>query len=105
GGTNALLVRPPLALPFRLGPGSLAQHERAAQERGIPFVVADIAGVNLDVDQADDLLLPAEREAGGIKPARSCQWIIWDTLEHDIHHGSEISTTLGVHGLPPVEMS
>ncbi|KPV47947.1 hypothetical protein SE17_40715, partial [Kouleothrix aurantiaca] len=40
----------------------LAQHERAAQERGIPFVVADIAGVNLDVDQADDLLLLAERE-------------------------------------------
>jgi 2-phospho-L-lactate guanylyltransferase len=62
GGTNALLVRPPLALPFRFGPGSLAQHERAAQERGMPFVVADIAGVNLDVDQADDLLLLAERE-------------------------------------------
>ena len=49
--------------------------------------------------------LAAEREAGGVKPSRTCQWIIWDTLEHDIHHGSEISTTLGVHGLPPVEMS
>lgn len=62
GGTNALLVRPPLALPFRFGLGSLAQHERAAQEHGLPFVVADIAGVNLDVDHADDLLLLAERE-------------------------------------------
>ena len=49
--------------------------------------------------------LAAEREAGGVKPARTRQWIIWDTLEHDIHHGSEISTTLGVHGLAPVEMS
>jgi hypothetical protein len=25
-------------------------------------------------------------------------------LEHDIHHGSEISTTLGIHGLPVVEL-
>jgi hypothetical protein len=48
--------------------------------------------------------LDAERLAGEVKPARSRQWIIWGILEHDIHHGSEISTTLGVHGLPVVEM-
>ena len=48
--------------------------------------------------------LDAERLAGEVKPARSRQWIIWGVLEHDIHHGSEISTTLGVHGLPVVEM-
>lgn len=41
-----------------------------------------------------------ERRAGGVKPARSRQKIIWGMLEHDIHHGSEISTTLGIHGLP-----
>jgi uncharacterized damage-inducible protein DinB len=41
---------------------------------------------------------------GEVQPARSRQWIIWHVLEHDIHHGSEISTTLGVHGLPVVEM-
>jgi len=40
-----------------------------------------------------------ERLAGGVKPARSRQRIIWGVLEHDIHHGCEISTTLGVHGL------
>jgi len=37
-------------------------------------------------------------------PARPRHWIIWGVLEHDIHHGSEISTTLGVHGLPVVDM-
>ncbi len=47
-----------------------------------------------------------EREAlsGEVGPARSRQWIIWGVLEHDIHHGSEISTTLGVHGLPVLEL-
>jgi uncharacterized damage-inducible protein DinB len=42
--------------------------------------------------------------AGGERPTRSRQWIIWGVLEHDIHHGSEISTILGVHGLPVVEL-
>jgi uncharacterized damage-inducible protein DinB len=48
--------------------------------------------------------LDAARLAAEVRPARSRQWIIWGVLEHDIHHGSEISTTLGVHGLPVVEM-
>jgi uncharacterized damage-inducible protein DinB len=44
------------------------------------------------------------RLAGEVSPAVSLQWIIWHVLEHDIHHGSEISTILGVHGLPVVEL-
>ncbi len=44
--------------------------------------------------------LEAERQYVGVRPSRSRQWFIWGILEHDIHHGSEISTTLGVHGLP-----
>ena len=28
------------------------------------------------------------------------QWVIWHLIEHDLHHGGEISITLGVHGLP-----
>jgi len=27
------------------------------------------------------------------------QWVIWHLIEHDLHHGGEISLTLGVHGL------
>jgi uncharacterized damage-inducible protein DinB len=42
--------------------------------------------------------------SGEVRPEVSLQWIIWHVLEHDIHHGSEISTILGVHGLPVVEL-
>lgn len=48
--------------------------------------------------------LEATRQAGVVRPAISLQRIIWDVLQHDIHHGSEVSTTLGVHGLPVVEL-
>jgi len=48
--------------------------------------------------------LDAARLAGEVRPAVSRQWIIWHMIEHDIHHGSEISTTLGIHGLPVVEL-
>ena len=33
------------------------------------------------------------------RPSRSRQWIIWHLLEHDLHHGGEISLSLGIHGL------
>ncbi len=26
------------------------------------------------------------------------QWVIWHLIEHDLHHGGEISLTLGMHG-------
>jgi uncharacterized damage-inducible protein DinB len=26
-------------------------------------------------------------------------WIVWHVLEHDLHHGGELSLTLGMHGL------
>ena len=48
--------------------------------------------------------LDAAALSGEVRPAVSRQRIIWHVLEHDIHHGSEISTILGVHGLPVVEL-
>lgn len=48
--------------------------------------------------------LERERQFVGVRPSRSRQWIIWGVLEHDIQHGSEISTTLGVHGLPVLDL-
>ena len=48
--------------------------------------------------------LAAEREDLGVRPTRTRHWIIWGILEHAIHHGSEVSPTLGVHGLPVVDM-
>jgi uncharacterized damage-inducible protein DinB len=48
--------------------------------------------------------LDASALSGEARPAVSIQSIIWGVLEHDIHHGSEISTTLGVHDLPVVDL-
>ncbi len=35
-------------------------------------------------------------------PPFSRQWIIWHVLEHEIHHGGELSLALGQHGLPGI---
>lgn len=29
----------------------------------------------------------------------SRHWAVWHTLEHDLHHGGELSLILGIHGL------
>ena len=31
-------------------------------------------------------------------------WVIWHLIEHDLHHGGEISITLGAHGVPALEL-
>ncbi len=34
------------------------------------------------------------------EPARITRpWVIWHLIEHDLHHGGEVSLTLGTHGL------
>lgn len=32
------------------------------------------------------------------------QWVIWHLIEHDLHHGGEISLTLGAHGILALEL-
>jgi uncharacterized damage-inducible protein DinB len=32
------------------------------------------------------------------------QWVIWHLIEHDLHHGGEVSLILGSHGLPAPEL-
>jgi uncharacterized damage-inducible protein DinB len=43
--------------------------------------------------------LPDRRTA---LPSR--QWIIWHVLEHDIHHGGELSFLLGMYGVPAIDL-
>jgi len=31
-------------------------------------------------------------------------WVIWHLVEHDVHHGGEISLTLGVHGVQALDL-
>ncbi|MDX1689060.1 MAG: DinB family protein [Candidatus Promineifilaceae bacterium] len=41
---------------------------------------------------------------GNAPEAITRQWIIWHLIEHDLHHGGEISLTLGIHNVaaPPL---
>lgn len=32
------------------------------------------------------------------------QWVIWHLIEHDLHHGGELSYVLGMHGLPAIDL-
>jgi uncharacterized damage-inducible protein DinB len=46
-----------------------------------------------------DFLTEEERQ---FFPPQTLQWIIWHTIEHEIHHGGELSLALGGLGLPGV---
>lgn len=53
-GTNALLLKPPDALPFLFGEGSYDAHVRSAVERGVPIEVCERPHLAFDLDTADD---------------------------------------------------
>lgn len=44
------------------------------------------------------------RRSNGQVVTRTRQWIAWHLLEHDIHHGGEISLILGMHGLGGLDL-
>ncbi len=48
---------------------------------------------------SDDMQKTFVRERNGKPFEISRSWVIWHLLEHDLHHGGEISLTLGMHGL------
>jgi 2-phospho-L-lactate/phosphoenolpyruvate guanylyltransferase len=54
-GTNALLLRPPDALPFNFGPNSYETHLRAARERGLDVRVCEHPHLAFDLDTTEDL--------------------------------------------------
>ena len=64
GGTNALVLSPPDAIPFRFGPRSAAAHEAAARERGSSVERLLLPHLSRDVDRPEDLAeairLPAD---------------------------------------------
>jgi 2-phospho-L-lactate/phosphoenolpyruvate guanylyltransferase len=62
-GTNALLLRPPDALPFAFGPGSYEAHQRTAHELGLDTRILERPHLSFDLDTAEDLARLEEREA------------------------------------------
>jgi uncharacterized damage-inducible protein DinB len=49
---------------------------------------------------ADDLAVEFTRERRSGTETFTRQWVIWHLVEHDLHHGGEISQILGSHGIP-----
>lgn len=54
-GTNAMLIRPPEAIPFRFGHDSFRAHRNEAEAKRLPCVVCTLPNLKLDIDNVDDL--------------------------------------------------
>jgi 2-phospho-L-lactate guanylyltransferase len=61
GGSNAILLSPPDAVPLRFGVDSFFPHLRAAEVRGIRPTVLRLPGIALDIDNPEDLAAFARR--------------------------------------------
>ena len=49
-----------------------------------------------------DYIYEGEHEGRSYRLTR--QWIIWHVIEHDVHHGGEVSFTLGAHQLASIDI-
>ncbi len=56
-GTNAVLIRPPLALPYVFGPASLQRYQQEAERHELFTTLVKRPGLSLDVDTIKDLEL------------------------------------------------
>jgi 2-phospho-L-lactate/phosphoenolpyruvate guanylyltransferase len=54
-GTNGLALRPPEAIGFRFGAGSLAAHRQEAERRNVPLTEVHRPGLAFDLDTPADL--------------------------------------------------
>jgi uncharacterized damage-inducible protein DinB len=48
------------------------------------------------------MTFPDEMDGQVVEVSRS--WVIYHVLEHDLHHGGEVSLILGMHGLPTPDL-
>ncbi len=62
------------------------------QEALSHWTIADLAGIVHDTDE------------NGEDQTYTRQWVIWHLIEHDMHHGGELSFTLGMHGLTGIDI-
>ncbi len=54
-GTNAIIVHPPLAVPYVFGPESLQSYVNAAKQKHLSYSKFHSIGLALDIDTIDDL--------------------------------------------------
>ncbi|HEX8996086.1 MAG TPA: DinB family protein [Ktedonobacterales bacterium] len=55
-----------------------------------------------DLEQVFDLPAALREDEREFFSPSTRQWIIWHVLEHEIHHGGELSFALGAYGLPGI---
>lgn len=48
--------------------------------------------------------LVTDVEDDGTEVTHTRQWVLWHLLEHDMHHGGELSFALGTHGVPAINL-
>jgi len=70
-GTNALLMRPPLLIPFQFGVASFARHVASAQAIGIQPAIVRTPGLAFDLDTPEDWVAFRERLVSSQIPPRS----------------------------------
>jgi uncharacterized damage-inducible protein DinB len=77
-------------------------HPRSAAELEQVFLKTwDIVLSCIDRWKTEDLYVPVTRtDAFGKERTISPAWVLWRLMAHEVHHGSEISTILRIHGLP-----
>ena len=52
----------------------------------------------------DDLAVEFSRRRRSGSQMFTRQWVVWHLIEHDLHHGGEISLILGSHGLTGLDL-
>jgi uncharacterized damage-inducible protein DinB len=52
----------------------------------------------------DDLTVEFSRQRRSGTQTFTRGWVIWNLIEHDLHHGGEISLILGTNGLPAPDL-
>jgi uncharacterized damage-inducible protein DinB len=52
----------------------------------------------------DDLAVEFSRRRPAGTQVVTRQWVVWHLIEHDLHHGGEISLILGSHGLTGLDL-
>ena len=72
-----------------------------APSRTATELVSGLESTWLMIQNALERLTPADLEQRfqRRKTTVSRQWIIWHIIEHDLHHGGELSYSLGIHEL------
>lgn len=79
---------------------------RGAKERSADEIVSGLEGTWSGMQEAitswtaEDWKVTWPGEGAGEPEVITRRWVIWHLIEHDLHHGGEISITLGSHGVP-----